>query len=462
MKKAQIEISPVMEKLSTYIAGAIKRPLPPPVVERAKVSLVDTYAAIISGSRLLPGKRALAYVRTLGGKPVASVFGTRIVTSVPNAAFANGMLAHADETDDTHPATRTHPGSGVVPAVMAIGERDRLSGTAVLRAMVLGYDICTRIILAINDLHFRHTGHNPSIMGRLFGAAAASGALVKLDKRQVRHLLSYTAQQAGGLNCVLRDPEHIEKSFLSGKPAYNGVTAALVVEQGFTGVEDVFSGKHNFFSTFAPPAAFAPEGDRAQLTRGLGSDYEIMRGGVKRWSVGGPNQAPMHVLYELIRRHGFTADDVQKLVLRMPARNLLTVDNREMANVCVQHLLAVMLLDGTMTFRTSHDYGRMKDPGVLALREKIEAVGEPEPPSAVRSWRCSMEITLKDGRRLTSQTTAAKGTFENPMTRQDEEEKALDLIGPVLGRRRARELVAALWDFDRVNDVRSLRKLVSA
>src|SRR3970282_939598 len=124
----------------------------------------------------------------LGGKPVASVFGTRIVTSVPNAAFANGMLAHADETDDTHPATRTHPGSGIVPAVMAIGERDRLSGTAVLRAMVLGYDICTRIILAINDLHFRHTGHNPSIMGRLFGSAAASGALVKLDKRQVRHL----------------------------------------------------------------------------------------------------------------------------------------------------------------------------------------------------------------------------------------------------------------------------------
>src|ERR1043166_6566809 len=115
MKKTKAEISPLMEELSTYIATAIKKPLPPEVVERAKVHLVDTFSAIISGSRLLPGQKALAYVKTLGGKPVASVFGTGILTSAPNAAFANGMCAHADETDDTHPATRTHPGSGIVP-----------------------------------------------------------------------------------------------------------------------------------------------------------------------------------------------------------------------------------------------------------------------------------------------------------------------------------------------------------
>src|SRR4051812_7582485 len=126
MKKAPVEISPVMEELSSYIASALRRSLPRDVVERAKVSLVDTFAATVSGSRLLPGQRALAYVKTLGGKPVASVFGPRIVTSAPNAAFANGMFAHADETDDTHPASSTHPGSSIVPAAMAIGECDRL------------------------------------------------------------------------------------------------------------------------------------------------------------------------------------------------------------------------------------------------------------------------------------------------------------------------------------------------
>ena len=174
MKNVQAEISPLMEELSSYIAGAIKKPLPPEVVERAKVHLVDTFAAIISGSRLLPGKKALAYVKSLGGKPVASVFGSRIVTSAPNAAFANGMCAHADETDDGHPPTRTHPGSGTVPAVIAIGRRDGNTGDESPTRDVLGYDIGARLILTITELHFRNTGHQPSILRGLFSAAVAA------------------------------------------------------------------------------------------------------------------------------------------------------------------------------------------------------------------------------------------------------------------------------------------------
>jgi 2-methylcitrate dehydratase PrpD len=168
----------------------------------------------------------------------------------------------------------------------------------------------------------------------------------------------------------------------------------------------------------------------------------------------------MHVLYELIREHGLKAADVQKVVVRMPAVNLIPVNNRDMANISLQHLVAVMLIDGTLTFKSSHHYGRMKDPKVLALRQKVEAVGEKEAPSAVRSWRCSIEITLNDGRKLGNETTAARGTHENPMTRDDEDEKALDLMAPVLGKRRTQQLLAALWNFDRVEDVRTLRKLV--
>src|SRR5687768_14414644 len=109
-----ISISPEMRKLSAYMATALKKPLPTDVVERAKIHLVDTYAAIISGSRLIPGRRVLAYVKSQGGRPEASVIGTRLVTTATNAALANGMFAHADETDDTHPPSRTHPGASVV------------------------------------------------------------------------------------------------------------------------------------------------------------------------------------------------------------------------------------------------------------------------------------------------------------------------------------------------------------
>lgn len=454
MKTPRAEISPLMQELSAYIAGAITKPLPPEVSERAKVHIVDTFAAMISGSRLLPGRRAAAYVKALGGKPEAGVIGTRIVTSAPNAALANGMAAHADETDDTHPPSLTHPGRSVVPAALAIGERDRLPGMGVLRAVVLGYDVCARLTLALKPIPFQRSGHYTGAFGGAFGAAATAGALLGLDTRMARYLLSYAAQQAAGLSTIFRDPEHIEKAFAGGgMPAHNGTAAALMVAHGFTGVEDVFSGERDFFSTFVP------EAERAQLMRGLGRDYEILRGGIKCWPVGGPIQGPLHVLRDMIRQHGLKADNVEKLVARMPDKELEIVNNRDMPNISVQHLLAVMLLDGTVTFASAHDFARMKDPKVLALRRCIEAVGDPSLTDALRRWRCVMEIILKDGRKLTHQTMAAKGSFENPLTRAEEEEKALDLIAPVLGKRRAQGLLAALWDFERIKDVGSLRKL---
>lgn len=457
MKPERAEISPVMEELSAYIAEAMYKPLPPEVTERAKVHLVDTFAAMVSGSRLLPGKKALAYVKALGGTPEAGVIGSRIVTTAPNAALANGMLANADETDDSHPPSYTHPGASSLAAALAIGERNRLSGTKVLRAVVLGYDITARMLLSMNALSLRQSGHQATAFGAVFSAAAVAGALLKLDAREVRFLLSYASQQAAGLYCTHRDTEHIEKAFVGcGMGAHNGTAAALMVAHGFTGVEDVFSGERDFFFTFAPGA------DRTQLTQGLGRDYEILRCAIKRWPAGGPIQGPLYVLHELMQQHRFKGDDVEKLAARMPEKDVHGVNNREMPDDCVQHLLAVMLSDGTVTFKSAHDFARMKDPKVLALRRRVEIVGDPGLNDALRRWRCVMEITLKDGRKLTHQTMSAKGGFEHPLTRPDEEEKALDLMAPALGKRRAQALIAALWDFDGVKDVRALRKLVSA
>jgi 2-methylcitrate dehydratase PrpD len=193
--------------------------------------------------------------------------------------------------------------------------------------------------------------------------------------------------------------------------------------------------------------------------RGLGVDYEILRGGIKRWAVGGPIQGPLHVLSDLLQQHHFGAEDVERLVARMPDKELEIVNNRDMPDISVQHLLAVMLADGTVTFKSAHDFTRMKDARILALRKRIEAVGDPALTDAQRRWRCVMEITLKDGRVLRHQTMAAKGSFENPLTPAEEEEKALDLLLPILGKARSRALLAALWKFDEIEDVRAVRRL---
>ena len=456
-KKTEPQISPVMRELSAYIAAAPRTPLPSEVVEKTKHHILDTIGAMVSGSRLAPGKKATSYVKALGGVKEACVIGSKIVTTAVNAALANGMLAHADETDDSHAPSLTHPGCGIVPAALAMAERERRNGTALLRAVALGYDTGCRLTLSLDPYQFREDGHSTHSFGPMFGAAAAAGALAGLKEQQVRHLLSFTAQQASGVSCWMRDGEHIEKAFdFGGMPARNGVAAATMVASGFTGVEDVFSGERSFF------VAYGRKPDPAALVRGLGVDYEIMNTNIKRWSVGSPIQAPLDSLIDLIRAHQIKAGDVERVVVRVARQGANTVDNRAMPDICMQHMCAVMLIDGQATFASSHDEKRMRDRNVLALRSRIELRGDDALSAAMPSRQGIVEITLRDGRELRHHTKDVRGSAENPMTRSEVDEKSYDLIAPVLGSIRARRLCNAVWQLERVGDARALRPLLRA
>jgi len=367
------QVSSTMLTLSKYISKAAMREVPKNVAERAKLHLVDTFAAMISGSRLEPGKMAIAYIKSMGGKPEAGIVGTKIVTTAQNAALVNGMFGHADETDDTHPPSLTHPGTSVLPSALAIAERDRLSGVELLRSVILGYDICSRVLLSLKPMPYLRSGHHAGATGQVFGAAAAAGALLRLSPLQVRYMLSYTGQQTAGMYTMFRDPEHIEKAYaMGGMPAHNGLQAALMVKCGWTGVEDIFSGERDFFHTFAPE-----EFDRNELSNGLGKRYEMLRASIKRWPIGGPIQGPMHVMNDLLKQYEFKVADVAKVIAKMPDKELEIVNNRPMPDISVQHLLAVMMIDRKLTFKTAHDFARMKDKQVLKVREKIQAVGDP-------------------------------------------------------------------------------------
>jgi 2-methylcitrate dehydratase PrpD len=447
------DVSPIMLKLSKYISTATTKPIPEKVSQRAKLHLIDTFAAMISGSRLDPGKKAIAYIKTLGGTPEASVIGTKIKTTAQNAALANGMFGHADETDDTHPPSLTHPGTSVVPSALAISEKYRLSGAEMLRAIVLGYDICSRVLLTLKPMPFLRSGHHAGATGQLFGASAAAGSLLKLSPLEVRYMLSYTGQQTSGLYTMFRDPEHIEKAYaMGGMPAHNGLQAALMVKSGWTGVEDIFSGERDFFHTFAPE-----EFDRNDLVDGLGKRYEMMRASIKRWPIGGPIQGPMHVLNDLIKEHQFKAIDIAKIIAKMPDKELEIVNNRPMPDISVQHLLSVMAIDEKLTFKSAHDFNRMKDPAVLKMRSKIFAIGDASLTDVQRRWRCVMEVHLKNGKVIHGQTMAAKGSFENPLTISEETEKAMDLIAPILGKQRSIDLIDQLLHIDTMKNIRSLQ-----
>ena len=461
--KAAVEISPLMKTLSAYIAGAVKRPLPEAIVEKTRHHVLDTIAAMVSGSRLLPGRKAIAYVKTLGGVKESTVIGSRLVTTAQHAALANGMLGHADETDDSHAPSLTHPGCAVVPAALAMAEREGRNGTAFLRAVTLGYDVGSRLTMALGSYDFRDAGHSTHSFGPMFGSAAAASALAGLNADQVRWALSYTAQQCSGISCWMRDEEHIEKAFdFGGMPARNGVAAAAMVTAGFTAVEDVFSGERNFFVAYDETRRIGKPPEPQRLVEGLGTAFEIMNTNIKRWSVGSPIQAPLDSLLDLIRAHGIKAGDVEKLTVRVAHQGANTTDDRSMPDINMQHMCAVMLIDGIVTFISAHDEKRMKHPKVLELKRRIELLGDDELTRVIPSRQGIVELKLKDGRELRHHTKAVRGTAQNPMTRAEVDEKAFHLLAPILGKKRARSLCDAVWNLERLADVRKLRPLLRA
>jgi 2-methylcitrate dehydratase PrpD len=448
-------VSPVTRALSGHVAAALGRPLPPEVAEKTRHHLLDTLAAMVSGSRLLPGRRALAYVRAQGGARQATVVGSRHVTTAVNAALANGMSAHADETDDSHHGGRFHPGCAVVPAALAAAELADRDGTSLVRAIALGYDIGARFVMALGLGKAYGRPHSTHSLGGLFGAAAAAGALLALDAQRVRFQLSYVVQQASGLAYWMRDPDHIEKAFdFGGMPARNGVAAATMAAAGFTGVGDPLAGARTFLEAFAETPR--PEA----LVDGLGTRFEISRASIKKWSSGSPAQAALDALASLMKSYGIGPDDVARLTVRLPDDRIHLVDDRDVANLCVQHLLAVLLLDGGLGFVATHDQARMRDPQVLALRQRIRVVPDAELTRALPPRQAIVKITTRDSRELEQHARAVRGTPDNPMQRHEVEAKAQDLLAPVLGAERTLALIAEIWRIEELASVRSLRPLL--
>jgi 2-methylcitrate dehydratase PrpD len=449
-------VSPVMAKLSTYMSEAGGRALPDEVIEKAKHHILDTFAAMISGSDLPPARAAFQYARDFNTDKTSTIVASKMTSSPPEAAFINGMLAHSDETDDSNEFSQSHPGCAVVPATLAAGEKFGIDGMRFLRAVTLGYDIGPRMTISFGAIDFRNNSHKSThAISSVFGSAAAAGCAADLNAQQMRWLLDYTSQQSSGIGAWNRDTEHIEKAFVfAGMNARNGVTSALVVHAGFDGLDDIFSGVDNYFQAYAPKAN--PE----ELISQLGERYEITRTNIKKWTVGSPIQAPLDAMYNILKKHTVNPDDVKSIVVRLAHTEARVVDNREMPDICLQHMVAVMLIDKTASFRAAHDKPRMKDPAVLRVRAKVQLVGSDELEKMEPARQAIVEITMNDGTVFSDHVTDVRGTVDNPMTREEVIQKCRDLVEPVLGKESCSNLIDKIIGIEKVKDIRELRSIL--
>src|SRR6266576_2350658 len=410
--------SPVMAKLSAYMSEAGNRALPDEVIEKAKHHILDTFAAMVSGSELPPGHAAIQFARSYGGEKIATVVGSNVLCSPIEAALANGLLAHSDETDDSHAPSGSHPGSSAVPAALAVGEQFGIDGARFVRAVTLGYDIGPRVTMTLGGQEYRVETHRAthSIAGN-FGAAAAAGCAANLNAQQMRWLLDYASQEASG-------------------------------------VADVFSGADNFFLANQHPA------DPVEMIEKLGERYEIARTNIKKWTVGSPIQAPLDAIENLLKKHPFNADQVQTVNVRVATDEASVVDNRELPDICLQHMVAVMLIDKTASFQAAHDKPRMKDPEVLRQRAKIQLIKDSELQRRVPRREAIVEVTLTDGTNLSEHVEAVRGTAENPMPREEVVAKCRDLMAPVLGAPATGSLIEKILGLENVKNIRELRPLL--
>jgi len=449
-------ISPAMSALSGYMSEAGSRALPGEAIEKTKQHILDTLAAMVSGSELAPGQFAIRYARSHPSEKVATVAASGVVCGPIEAAFANAMLAHSDETDDSHAPSQSHPGCSIVPAALAAGEQFGIDGMHFLRAVALGYDVGTRFTMTIGVAGFQSANHlSTHAIAGTFGSAAAAASAAGFNAEQMRWVLDYASQEASGIKTWQRDTDHIEKAFVfAGMPARNGVSAAEIVAAGGTGVDDILSGQDNFL------LAYAPEADPAKLADKLGERYEIVRTNIKKWSVGSPIQAPLDALENLRKKHPFEADQVQSVIVRVATSEAALVNNREMPDICLQYMVAVMLLDKTATFRSSHDKARMQDPLVQRQRAKVQLIGDAELEHRLPRRETIVQATLSDGTRLTDHVDAVRGTAENPMSREEVVAKSRDLMSPVLGEAKSASLIAKVLNLESLKNVRELRPLL--
>jgi 2-methylcitrate dehydratase PrpD len=313
--------------------------------------------------------------------------------------------------------------------------------------VILGYDIGFRFHQAFEP---RSTS-----FGATFGSAAAAGALAELDDLHLRYLISYAAQQASGSRAWVGDDDHIEKAFdYAAMPARNGVTAALLIQSGFTGNRDVLEGDQGIIKTYAPC-------DPAKILSELGQRFTITGCLVKKYPVGSPMMETVDATLALLSKQAINPEQIEKVTVRIPESGARTVNNRHMPDVNVQFMVSAILLEGKLTFEMAHDYERFQNPRVLALKDKVQLVGDNEMERSGHRFQGLVEVTLNDGRTLREHVINCRGRPENPMSPDEVEKKAAWLMEPILGKKNVDQMIDSIRRIESLTNTRELTKLMT-
>ncbi len=451
----------VIEQLSAYAATESYDKLPEATVRAARRAILDTLGVMLAGSVERTATRVRALIAHRRGNLEATIAGTAMRASVEDAALANGTSAHALDYDDVNQSLSGHPSAPILPAVLALAERQRAAGAEFLAAFVVGVEIETKLGRALNPVHYETGWHATSTLG-VIGAAAGAAKLLGLSPARSVHALAIAASMASGIKANFGTdckPLHV------GHAARCGVEAALLAEAGFTGNPRALEHGDGFGSTYG--AGSPPAWDLA--TTALGTPHDLVDPGigVKRFPACASTHQSLDATLALAEEHGIdpaTVEAVECGVYYLAPHQLIydRADTALQGKFSMPYCVAVALLDRSVGLAQFTDE-RVRRPDVQALMPKVRMFVHPEQTTrdCLPTRFSEVTISLRDGRRLSRRVAHAKGQPRNPLTDAEMTTKFRDCAARVLSPEAAESVLAAVQALDTMTDTSALARSLS-
>ena len=383
--------------------------VPPAVIARARLILLDTLGAMLAASNpKYSATRILADLATrLGGRPESSLVGQRVKTSCVQAALVNGTLGYYCDIEPHHVGAILHAPAVVIPTGLAVAEKQGASGRRLLEALILGIEVTCRVSYALNPVALYNRGFHPSAVCGAFGAAAAAGHLLRLDAARFGIALGLAMQQASGLLAWASDRTENSRPLNPGLAARNGTTAAVLAWLGFGGPPTPFEGKYDAFT------AFSGERHPEALLADWGTHFHLPEFAFKLYSSCSFTHPGLDALLSLAQEHRLRPAEVRTIVLRFPRSGAHMIDNNELKSHCAQYILPVGLVFGGVTIDDILE-DRLRHPQVARLRAATRLVADPELDAAYPERYASIvEVATRDGRTFSRRVDYARGTMQN-------------------------------------------------
>ena len=446
--------------LAEVLARATERRMPPEVVEETYRATLDWLGSALAGSREQPARLSQRVAHALGASDEATMFSAGRA-SAGAAALANGVASHILELDDVHKGSTVHGAAPVIPAALAVAEREHATGRAFYLAVALGYEAALRVGEAVNPSHYRF--FHPTGTAATFGAAAAAGSLLKLTPEQMTDALGSAGTQAAGLWEFNADGT-MSKHLHPGKAAFNGILAADLARVGFSGASKILEGDRGFFR------AMSSGFDASRITDGLSARWKIVENCYKLHSCCGHTHTAIDVALTMRAAQRWTPRDVLNRVSKIeiqtygPGYEIVREPNPGTpyrAKFSIAYCVAAALLEGIVNLdqfsSDRFDGVRTLEPSIAELLSRTRVTVHGDLTSSYPAkWPTRLIVTLSDGLELRGASDYPRGNPENPVSTRDLEQKFVALVEPRLGAGVAKRALGAVQSIERASDMRNV------